>query len=211
MSTDQSCIITSRSQVQIKVLHTVHTVLWYCITKLGKEKYDTWIWINIIRWLLSLGCIVFPTTAQSYQISFFVYEFLCSFRFWVSKLSSALPWIPFWNMDDKGRWPLWLLRNAKWNLLVNWSSGCKYFSACHRAEGWLPNSRKGWRWSLLQLILFLFSESYGGIHIFRNRDINSLTVNYKHLLSLKYLLWACDFGYWLSPVKNNCLLEETWQ
>lgn len=121
-----------------------------------------------------------------------VYDFQCSLIFWVSKLASAVPPMPFWNMDDKGGWPLWLLRNTKWNLLVNWSSGCKYFSACQRADGWSPKSRKGWRWSfsVLQLILFLPSGSYEGINIFCSRNTNSLTVNYKHSLSLKYLLWT---------------------
>lgn len=136
-----------------------------------------------------------------------VYVFQSSFIFQVSKLASAVPPVPFWNMDDKGRWPLWLMRNAERNLLVNRSPGCKYFSACHRAEGWSPKSRKGWRW------LFLSSgRRCGGGHIFCSGDENSLTVWTR---STYYYLWniccGLDSGYWLIPGNNNCLLEVTWR
>lgn len=107
---------------------------------------------NVVRqwfhqtWLLPSSCILFPPHAlKFYQISFL--EFISSAHSYSGSASSAQPFppMPFWNMDDKGRWLVWLLRTAKWNLLANLSPGCKYFSACHRAEGCSAKSRKGWR------------------------------------------------------------------
>lgn len=69
-----------------------------------------WIWISPNTTVFSFfqtNCILFPAPAlKSCQIRFLEIIFWCSFIFWVSKLVSKVPQMPFWNTDDKERWPL---------------------------------------------------------------------------------------------------------
>lgn len=83
----------------------------------------------------------------------------------------------------KRTWPLGLLPNAKWRLSVNWSCGCKYFSACHWAEDWSLKNRKGCEQgcSQLQLLFILSNESWRGIYILYNGAIiYSVSTYYCH-------------------------------
>lgn len=95
--------------------------------------------------------------------------------FWFSLLIHILGHILTWAVTPtslllfeiwmtKRTWPLGRLPNAKWRLSVNWSCGCKYFSACHWAEGWSLKNRKGCEQgcSQLQLLFILSNESWRG-------------------------------------------------
>lgn len=104
--------------------------------------------------------------------------------FWFSLLIHILGHILTWAVTPtslllfeiwmtKRTWPLGRLPNAKWRLSVNWSCGCKYFSACHWAEGWSLKNRKGCEQgcSQLQLLFILSNESWRGIYILYNGAI----------------------------------------
>lgn len=139
-------------------LHYIHDMLHFDIVSPNKAMSEVNSWLVDLkhyRTMISSNMACVLKLWDTRLLSFFhhlLWGLIGSVsHIWISVLINILGQqaylcsvsIPFWNMDDKGRWPLWPLLNAKWNLLVNWSSGCKYFSACHKAERWSPKSKKG--------------------------------------------------------------------